>query len=294
MMVSMTGYGKAEELRNGLRYTVELRTVNSRYMEVMLKCPKHIYTKEYEIREIVKQKISRGKVSVLIGVDASDSKGISDIMLDEENLKAQILILKSIKKKSGSREKIKLEHILSLSDYYLRENDNAVDEEEFKFITVLINKAVEDLYLMKKREGAFLEKDIIERINSINSETRTISELGKERIVEEKRVFNEKLNYYLNDRNVIDEKRLEFELALLTERMDITEECVRLNSHIDFFRENVNSKENAGRRLNFLLQEMNREINTIASKASDAVISQKVSLLKEELEKIREQIQNVE
>ncbi|MFA5012116.1 MAG: YicC/YloC family endoribonuclease [Ignavibacteria bacterium] len=294
MLVSMTGYGKAEELRNGLRYTVELRTVNSRYMEVMLKCPKHIYTKEYEIREIVKQKISRGKVSVLIGVDTSDSKGISDIMLDEENLKAQILILKNIKKKSGSKEKIKLEHILSLSDYYLRENDNAVDEEEFKFITVLINKAVEDLFLMKKREGAFLEKDILERINSINSETRTISELGKERIAEEKRVFNEKLNYYLNDRNVIDEKRLEFELALLTERMDITEECVRLNSHIDFFRENVNSKENAGRRLNFLLQEMNREINTIASKASDAVISQKVSLLKEELEKIREQIQNVE
>ena len=294
MLISMTGYGKAEELRNGHRYTVELRTVNSRYMEVLLKCPKHIYTKEYEIREIVKQKISRGKVSVLIGVDTPDIKGVSDMMLDEENLKAQISILKTIKKKSGSKEKIKLEHILSLSDYFLRENDNAVDEDEFAFITGLIGKAVDDLYMMKNKEGAFLEKDILGRINVIDKESKIISDLGKERIAEEKRIFNEKLNYYLNDRNVIDEKRLEFELALLTERMDITEECVRLKSHLEFFKESVNSKENAGRRLNFLLQEMNREINTIASKASDALISQKVSLLKEELEKIREQIQNVE
>jgi len=128
----------------------------------------------------------------------------------------------------------------------------------------------------------------------LDSESKKIAELSKERIQEEKRVFNEKLNVYLTDRNVIDEKRLEFELALLTERMDITEECVRLKSHIEFFRDSVNSNENVGRRLNFLLQEMNREINTIASKASDAVISQKVSLLKEELEKIREQIQNIE
>ena len=294
MLISMTGYGKAEELRNGLRYTVEVRTVNSRFMEVMLKCPKHIYTKEYEIRELIKQKISRGKVSILIGIDAADVKGISDVKLDEESLKAQITILKAIKKKSGSKEKIKFEHILSLSDYYLKENDNAVDEEEFKFVSALISKAIEDLYMMKTKEGAFLEKDIVERINVIDSETKTIAGLGKERIAEEKRVFNEKLSYYLNDRNVIDEKRLEFELALLTERMDITEECVRLNSHLEFFRESVNSKENTGRRLNFILQEMNREINTIASKASDALISQKVSLLKEELEKIREQIQNVE
>lgn len=294
MMISMTGYGKAEEIRNGLRYTVELRTVNSRYMEVMLKCPKHIYTKEYEIRELLRQKISRGKISILISVDSPDSKGVSDVMLDEENLKTQIAILKMIRKKAGSKEKIKLEHILSLSDYYLRENDNAVDEEEFKFITALIGNAVEDLFLMKRKEGAFLEKDILERINAIDTEAKTIAELGRERIAEEKRIFNEKLNSYLNDRNVIDEKRLEFELALLTERMDITEECVRLKSHLDFFRESVDSKENAGRRLNFLLQEMNREINTIASKASDALISQKVSILKEELEKIREQIQNVE
>ncbi|MFZ4590693.1 MAG: YicC/YloC family endoribonuclease [Ignavibacteria bacterium] len=294
MLISMTGYGKAEEVKNGVRYLVELRSVNSRFSEVLLKCPKHIYTKEYEIREIIKKEISRGKISVLINLDSSDIANNASVMLDEDSLKVQLDILKKIKKKVNSKEKLKLEHILAFSDYFLKDNEDAVDEEEFTLVTKLIKLALENMFEMKRREGAFLEKDILERIEVLDVESKKIVELSKERITEEKRVFNEKLNYFLTDRNILDEKRLEFELALLTERMDITEECVRLKSHIEFFTDSVNSNENVGRRLNFLLQEMNREINTIASKASDAVISQKVSLLKEELEKIREQIQNIE
>jgi len=294
MLISMTGYGKAEEVKNGVRYLAELRSVNSRFSEILLKCPKHIYTKEYEIREIIKQKISRGKISLLISLDTSDIASNASVVLDEESLKTQFDILKKIKKKVNSKEKLKLEHILAFSDYFLNENEDAVDEEEFNLVTKLIKLALDDMFDMKSREGAFLEKDILERIEVLDLESIKIIELSKERITEEKRIFNEKLNSFLTDRNILDEKRLEFELALLTERMDITEECVRLKSHIEFFRDSVNSNENVGRRLNFLLQEMNREINTIASKASDAVISQKVSLLKEELEKIREQIQNIE
>jgi uncharacterized protein (TIGR00255 family) len=290
----MTGYGKAEEVKNSVRYLVELRSVNSRFSEVLLKCPKHIYTKEYEIREIIKKEISRGKISVLINLDTSDIANNASVMLDEDSLKVQLDILKKIKKKVNSKEKLKLEHILAFSDYFLKDNEDAVDEEEFALITKLIKLALENMFEMKRREGAFLEKDILERIEVLDVESKKIIELSKERITEEKRIFNEKLNNFLTDRNILDEKRLEFELALLTERMDITEECVRLKSHIEFFTDSVNSNENVGRRLNFLLQEMNREINTIASKASDAVISQKVSLLKEELEKIREQIQNIE
>lgn len=294
MLISMTGYGKAEEVKNSVRYLVELRSVNSRFSEVLLKCPKHIYTKEYEIREIIKKEISRGKISVLINLDTSDIANNASVMLDEDSLKVQLDILKKIKKKVNSKEKLKLEHILAFSDYFLKDNEDAVDEEEFALITKLIKLALENMFEMKRREGAFLEKDILERIEVLDVESKKIIELSKERITEEKRIFNEKLNNFLTDRNILDEKRLEFELALLTERMDITEECVRLKSHIEFFTDSVNSNENVGRRLNFLLQEMNREINTIASKASDAVISQKVSLLKEELEKIREQIQNIE
>jgi len=290
----MTGYGKAEEIKNGVKYLVELRSVNSRFSEVLLKCPKHIYTKEYEIRELIKKEISRGKISVLINVDSSDVVNNAAVMLDEESLKTQLEILKKIKKKINSKEKLKLEHILAFSEYFLKDNEDAVDEEEFALVTKLIKLALENMFEMKKREGAFLEKDIVSRVEILDVESKKIIELSKSRITEEKRVFNEKLNAFLTDRNILDEKRLEFELALLTERMDITEECVRLKSHIEFFIDSVNSNENVGRRLNFLLQEMNREINTIASKASDAVISQKVSLLKEELEKIREQIQNIE
>jgi uncharacterized protein (TIGR00255 family) len=294
MLISMTGYGKAEEVKNGVKYLVELRSVNSRFSEVLLKCPKHIYTKEYEIRELIKKEISRGKISVLINVDSSDVVNNAAVMLDEESLKTQLEILKKIKKKINSKEKLKLEHILAFTDYFLKDNEDAVDEEEFALVTKLIKLALENMFEMKKREGAFLEKDIVARVDVLDVESKKIIELSKSRITEEKRVFNEKLNAFLTDRNILDEKRLEFELALLTERMDITEECVRLKSHIEFFIDSVNSNENVGRRLNFLLQEMNREINTIASKASDAVISQKVSLLKEELEKIREQIQNIE
>lgn len=294
MLISMTGYGKAEEVKDGVKYLVELRSVNSRFSEVLLKCPKHIYTKEYEIRELIKKEISRGKISVLINVDSSDVVNNAAVMLDEESLKTQLEILKKIKKKVNSKEKLKLEHILAFSEYFLKDNEDAVDEEEFALVTKLIRLALENMFEMKKREGAFLEKDIVARVEILDVESKKIIELSKSRITEEKRVFNEKLNAFLTDRNILDEKRLEFELALLTERMDITEECVRLKSHIEFFIDSVNSNENVGRRLNFLLQEMNREINTIASKASDAVISQKVSLLKEELEKIREQIQNIE
>ncbi len=293
MLISMTGYGKAEILEKGSRYFVEVRSVNSRYSEISLKCPKYIYSREYEIREIVKQKISRGKINLLIMKDDSDNSN-HEIALDPEALKKQISIIKDVRKKLGTKEKIKLEHVLGFSEHFLKDDEEAVDEEEFKLICSLINNALDEMIEMKKNEGAFLENDIIERVNAIDAETKMIFEMGKARIDEEKRLFNEKIDGFLSDRSIIDEKRLEFEIALLTEKMDITEECVRLKSHLDFFRASVNSPENVGRRLNFLLQEMNREINTIASKASDAVISQKVSLLKEELEKIREQIQNIE
>jgi uncharacterized protein (TIGR00255 family) len=293
MLISMTGYGKAELLEKGSKYFVEVRSVNSRYSEISLKCPKYIYSREYEIRDIVKQKISRGKVNLLIMKDESDNSN-HEVSLDTDGLKQQVSIIKEIRKKIGSKEKIKLDHVLAFSEYYIKDNEDAVDEEEFKMVCGLINKALDEMIDMKKREGSFLEKDILERITQIENETEAIIELGRSRVAEEKRIFGEKLGSFLTDRSIIDDKRLEFEIMLLIEKMDITEECVRLNSHLEFFRDSVNSPENVGRRLNFLLQEMNREINTIASKASDANISQKVSLLKEELEKIREQIQNIE
>lgn len=293
MLISMTGYGKAEKLDNGSRYTVELRSVNSRFSEVSLKCPKHIYTREYEIKEIIRKRISRGKVSVLITKDESDYSN-SEVKLDETELSNQIVILKKIRKKLNLKDKIKLEHILSFSDYYIRENENAVDDAEFGLITGLIDEAVDDLMKMKLNEGSVLEKDILERINVIDTERVTVETAGRERIDNEKKLFYDKLGVYLNDRNIIDDKRLEFEILLLVDKMDVTEECVRLKSHLDYFVECVRTQVSPGRRLNFLLQEMNREINTIASKANDASISQKVSLLKEELEKIREQVQNIE
>lgn len=293
MLISMTGYGKAENKRNNINYFIEVRSVNGRYNEVNLRCPKYLYSREYEIKEILKPKVSRGKINILITKDDSDNMN-TEMKLDDDALKIQIDILKKIRKKINSKEKIKIEHLISFSDYFLIGDENSVDEEEFNFIKQLLNDAVDEMVEMKKREGKFLEKDILERINKIEEVSENIKNLSNSRVEEERKFFDEKVNNFLSDRTLIEEKRLEYEIAMLTEKMDITEECVRLKSHLDFFSESVNSNENVGRRLNFLLQEMNREINTMASKAMDALISQKVSLLKEDLEKIREQIQNVE
>lgn len=289
----MTGFGKAEDIFRSKKYSIEIRSLNSRFSEISVKSPKYLYTREFELKEIIRKKISRGKIGIVISRENNDENG-SGLSVNDSTLKEYVNILKSVRKKINSKEKIKLEHILKFSDLLMKEPDSDVDDEEFNFVSGLLLKAFDDLTEMKKKEGKFLQDDILSRLDFIERENDAIIELGKKRINTEKQIYTDKVNSLLQDRSLIDEKRLEFEISFLVEKMDITEECVRLKSHLEYFRNSALSKDDAGRRLNFLLQEMNREVNTIASKASDAGISQKVSVLKEELEKIREQIQNVE
>jgi len=174
------------------------------------------------------------------------------------------------------------------------EQSEEISDDEYQFICDLLNEALDDIGVMKKKEGDFLKKDIFERLDTIEKEIDDIFEKGKSKLPLVRNKVSEKINQFLEDKSILDEKRLEFETIILLEKLDITEECVRLKSHLKYFRDCANSGEYAGRRLNFLIQEFNREINTIASKAADAEISQMASYLKEEIEKIREQIQNIE
>ena len=293
MIVSMTGYGKAEGQYGDRNYTIEIRSVNNKFCEITFKYPKFLYTMDFELKDAVRKKISRGKLSIYISV-GTDKNDENDFKVDKENVKTYFNVLKDIRKTIGSKEKIKLEHILTFSEFIAKDVTNELTDEEFKFILELLNKAVDDLISMKIKEGESLQDDIMSRVKLIESESKIIEATSLENIKEERDKLFSKVELLLGDKKLIDENRVEQEVVLLAEKLDISEECVRLRSHTKYFEEYASSKELAGRRLNFLTQEINREINTMASKSLNAEISQRVSALKEELEKIREQLQNIE
>ncbi|MCB0726196.1 MAG: YicC/YloC family endoribonuclease [Ignavibacteria bacterium] len=293
MIISMTGFGNAEGVFRDRKYSIEIRSVNNRFSEISFKYPKYLSSKDFELKEIVRKKISRGKVNIFMNVDA-ENETLVNLDADENIINEYFGLIKKIKKIIGTDEEIKIEHILTFSDLFTSGVTNEIDEEEFNFICDLLNKALDDVNKMKVKEGESLKKDILERIKFIEKESAVITKMSKDRIKAEKDRLRKKVETLVSDKRIIDENRLELEVVLLADKIDITEEVIRLRSHTKYFTEYSKSKELAGRRLNFLIQELNREVNTIASKSTDAEISQKSARLKEELEKIREQLQNVE
>lgn len=293
MIVSMTGFGRAEGVFNNKRYSIELRSLNNRYLEIQIRSPKYLITRDFEIRDVIRDKISRGKINVIISVDNEIEQEFLSL-LTPDALKSYIKVLKSIRRQIGSSEKIKIDHILKLADSVSSELIPMVDEEEFGLIKSLLFKSLDDLLIMKQNEGKYLEKDILKRVDIIENEYLKFKEFSKDRIPREREKIKALVNEIVNDQNSVNDSRVEFEISLLAEKLDITEECTRLQSHIKYFRNYISSEEFSGRRLNFMLQEMNREVNTIASKSNDAGISQTSVVIKEEIEKIREQLQNIE
>lgn len=289
----MTGYGKSEGTFKKKKYNIEIRSVNNKYCDVSMKYPKQFTLRDFELRELIRGKISRGKLNVNISVETG-SGDIGTLFTNESSVKNYLELLKSIKKLIGTKEEITLNHILVFKDLFEAEAGGNVEEEEFEYVCSLLLKAIDDLKKMKAKEGISLKNDLMQRIKFIDKEAAEISKISKQRLKTEKDRINAKVRSIISDRKIIDEGRLELEIVLLSDKIDITEELIRLKSHTKYFVEYAKSSEYSGRRLNFLTQEINREINTIASKSLDADISQKVSVMKEELEKIKEQLQNVE
>lgn len=290
MIVSMTGYGKAGGTFNDKKFSVEIKSLNNRYLEIGIKCPKYLLSKEFEIKELFKDKISRGKIFLIINVDGNEGKNYFNQAL----ISSYIESIKKIRKEIDSKEEISISHILKFAETFSDEELTEVGDDEFAFIKSIIIAAIDDMIEMKKNEGRQLENDFLKRIDNIETAYSKFIEISKANVQTERDRLRTMINDLITDKTAVNESRLEFEIALLSEKLDISEECIRLKSHLKYFREFMQSKELSGRRLNFLLQEMNREVNTIASKSSDAGISQTVTIIKEELERIREQIQNVE
>ena len=292
MIVSMTGYGKASRNLKNQIINVELKSINSKYLEIASRLPSVLMDKEAEIKELVGKSISRGKIYLSVAVENKSENEIS-LKVQPEVVKDYYSLLNQIKKTINLKEEIKIEHLLKFSEIF-----KADDSEELKNywedVKKVILLGVKDLYLMKLREGKILEKDIFKRISLMGNRLGSVEKMSNRNIKNAKKKLKDKVLSILNDKTVIDSSRLEFELVMLSDKMDITEEVIRAKSHLEYFKKNMKDTGLSGRRLNFLVQEINREINTIASKSSSSEISQAVVEMKEELEKVKEQLQNVE
>ncbi len=289
----MTGFGKASKNLKKMSIGVELRSINSKFLEVSCRLPQAFSEKENEIKEVIGKQISRGKITVQLSLDRSLESTVS-LKIQPEVIKGYHKLLTGIKKATGIKEEIKLDHILKFSEIF--KGDEGEDITEYwGDIKKTITLAVNDLYQMKNKEGKVLEKDIMGRISSIDKKLEFVKKQSAKNMKDTKAKMMEKVSNLVAEAGIqADNNRLEYELIMISDRLDITEEVIRAKSHIEYFKNNVKEKELSGRRLNFLVQEINREINTIASKSNSSDISQHVVEMKEELEKIKEQLQNIE
>ncbi len=291
MIHSMTGFGKGSIVTRKITIEAEVKSGNSRYLEMFIKLPQFLSHKEYELRELVKDKIKRGKINIFIQIKRDTTLNGSSAF-DEEKLKSYLKVLKQIKKTANLSEGIKLEHLLNNKEF-IASSDYDLSEAEFNKLKKSLNTALNNLQIMKKNEGRELAKDLIKRIRFIENNVNEIVNESKNSINDYYGKLKERITELLDD-SKISEERLTLELALIADKADITEESVRLKSHLKFFIECIKKEAEPGRKLNFLCQEMNREANTISSKSISISITHKVVLIKEEIEKIREQIQNIE
>jgi len=289
----MTGYGRSEVSRNGVTALVEVRSVNSRFLEVVTRMPRTLAQRENDLKELVRSQVGRGKLNVTVTL-RQESNGEVPIAVNASLARSYYKLLNQLKRTVKIREGIRLEHLLQFSDIWEVSDTGGSDEQEWGVLSESLQQALGDLNRMRQQEGKVLAKDIRGRIDWMDETIDTIERLSKERVPQAREKLQERIAELVSDKTVMDQNRLELEIALLADKLDVTEECVRFRSHTKFFLEAMAGPDPAGRRLNFLIQEMNREANTVGSKSNDADIAHLVVKLKEELEKTREQIQNIE
>ena len=292
MIASMTGFGRGEANRGGVAISVELRTVNSRFLEVTTRLPRSLSLRENDVKELIRKRISRGKVNVIANIE-KEGNGSAGLEINSSAAKAYYKLLLQLRKTLKLKETVKLEHMLQFSEIFEQKDDGATDEKEWGVLQKSLDAALGALAEMRQAEGGELERDFRARIALLDEKLGQIERLSVEQVPAERVRLRERVAQLI-EKTQIDDGRLELELALMADRLDVTEECVRFRSHNKFFLEALALPEPAGRKLNFLIQEMNREANTIGSKSSATEIAHLVVGMKEELEKIREQLQNIE
>lgn len=290
MIKSMTGYGSAVNDFENAKYTVEIKSLNSKFLELTLKLPKAFSDKEFLLRNDCSKQMERGKVSIVINVEYAESAS-KTALINHSLLKHYYEILKSSATDLGDAGNNLLQLALNFPEV-IQYGAEESSEDEWKILYKTFGEAVLNFQNFRQDEGNVLKQDLVLRINNILEGLRLVSELEPLRIP----AIKERLDNFLKEavgRENIDKNRLEQELIYYIDKIDITEEKIRLKSHCDYFIQALEDKDASGKKLGFISQEIGREINTMGSKANDAKMQQIVVGMKEELEKIKEQLLNV-
>lgn len=295
MIKSMTSFGRARGTVGGKDISVEIRSVNNRFLDCSVRLPRAFSFLEEKIKPFLQEKsVTRGKVDVFINIDVLTSP-IPEITIDEGYAKAYIDALRTLEEKFGLRDDISVMRVAQNHDIFVIRKSEEDIEKEWNDVSVILEEAVDRFIAGRIREGENIKTDLINKAENIKSLTEKIEALSAADTSEYRAKLEGKLRDMLEDNRIVfDESRILTECAIFADRVAIDEELVRLRSHFDGFADILASDEPAGRKLDFLVQEMNRETNTIGSKCQNSSIAKMVVDIKCELEKIREQIQNIE
>lgn len=293
MIVSMTGFGYARNESNQLSVVVEMKSVNHRFCEISVRMPRQLSIIEDKIKKVIGQYVGRGRIEVFITIEG---EGLSkrSLHIDWSIVDLYYESLKHAKKKYSLNDDITLEQLFRLNDI-ISINEEETENEQLKEIVLeVVKNAAIELKLMRVNEGEKLLTDITVFLKEIERCTHTITQLAPTVVEQFREKITRRVNEYIN--GVVEEDRLLAEVSLYAEKIDISEELTRLKSHIQQFFDTLRNEENqvVGRKLDFLVQEMNREINTIGAKGNDSAIARQVVEVKSLLEKIKEQVQNIE
>jgi uncharacterized protein (TIGR00255 family) len=291
-MQSMTGYGRSEVQNAQLHLLVEARSVNHRYLDVALRYPRQYAPLEARMKQLVSTHFARGRIDIKI-VEQSGRAGPRTLTLDQELARQYYAALQQLQETLRLPGTIDLSMLLNLRDLLTVEEASDDVEEVWDYIASGMEEALQALKKMRLQEGAFLRRDIEARLQSIGHHITDVRARVPQVVVEYRQRLEQRVQELFQQLS-LDPDRVTQEAILFAERADITEELIRLESHLQAFAQLLKASGAVGRKMDFLLQEMHREVNTIASKSNDAPVSQRVVDIKSELERLREQMQNIE
>lgn len=289
----MTGYGRAECQKDDYTYLAEIRSVNNRFIEINTHLPKAHMDLEQPLKKLIKSYCSRGSINLSISIgNSNENTGEWEVKPNLPLAEQYVTALQQIRDSLKLEGKIDLKSVVGIRDIVKLE-PLAIDPANHELILNIATEALDSLQKMRKEEGINLQKDLEQRIDAIENHAAEIESWHPEVVKEYQNKLKERIKS-LNEGMESDETRIAQETALLADRCDITEEITRLKSHLNQFKKFFNTNEPIGRKLEFITQEINREVNTVGSKSSNIKISNRVIEIKSELEKIREQVQNIE
>lgn len=293
MIKSMTAYGRGEYEQGNEVYGAEIRSLNNRYRDVVLRLPNSLQGLEEEIKSQVTAGVKRGRIEVSLQVEKKGEEIAYALELNLPLIQSYVKLYRQLSEEFGLDEKISPDYLLQMKDAVIMKPEETDLDRAKKGVREVLGIALNSLDNMKIQEGKAIEEDFLKRLSLVEGYTDSIEKRSPVVVDEYKARLKDRIAVISEDIE-LDEARLSQEAAIFASRCDITEEVVRMRSHLRQFRNFMSSDDSIGRRLDFLIQEINREINTISAKASDSFISASAIEVKAELEKLREQIQNVE